>query len=140
MKVREPYPFGSEAVKVRCPNSSRAITTKIPKAQIIGHDDDKVRLLGAKEAVLSHLRKNYKGTLFSKSKDWEGEREYRWVFFLKSDAPEFYVSIKNALRAIFLGIDCPHVYDPSIRSVCPAGVSIYRMQWNWGAFLTPMEI
>ena len=103
-------------------------------------DGDKVMAIGTSQTVLSHLVKNHEGILFSKSLDWKEEREYQWVFFLTPDAPEFRVPIESALRAIFLGVDCPHVYEPSIRAACPAGVSIYRMRWDWGYFLTPIEI
>lgn len=101
-------------------------------------DGDKVSQVGAERTVLSHLVMYHEGILFSKSMDWAGEREYRWVFFLAPGAPEFKVPIESALRAIFLGVDCPHVYDRSIQAVCPAGASIFRMQWNWGHFLTPI--
>lgn len=88
-------------------------------------------------AVVHHLAVNYQRLLFLKSKDWEGEREFRHVYWGEPQKPDLDIPITGSLRAVFLGVDFPSVYLPALQAVLPQGAMIFEMRWNWGHFLDP---
>lgn len=85
------------------------------------------------EAVLqAQVDTFYRTFFFTKAEDWSSEIEWRWVLSGSNDEP-VYVSLGSSLKAIVLGVDFPHEYDPA---VVPFGkqfqVHIGRMHWRNG--------
>jgi hypothetical protein len=63
---------------------------------------------------------------FTKNKDWEGESEYRLLKF-KDNSEEDFLSIKNSLSSIYLGLQFSKHYLPSLKSLAP-NVDIYNLK------------
>lgn len=98
-------------------------------------DGDRAEVIGSEDAVVGyHLATHYERLLFLKSKDWEGEREYRHVYWGRPETPDLDVPITESLRGIILGVDFPQVYLPTLQAIRPAEAVIYQMRWNWGHF------
>ena len=60
-----------------------------------------VERLGVCEAVEEHIHVWHPVLFFRKSREWENEREYRWLLRSPEPAPEF-VSIRDSLRGLVL--------------------------------------
>jgi Protein of unknown function (DUF2971) len=90
---------------------------------------DELRARGVPAAVSDHVRKHIGELFFTKLKDWETEREYRFV--IEADHPDpIYVRVKRALRAVILGAEVSRVYEPAFGAICdPAGVHVLRVNW-----------
>lgn len=62
--------------------------------------------LGIPGAVEEHIRIWHPVLFFRKSREWENEREYRWLLRSPEPAPVF-VPIRDSLRGLVLGHDFP---------------------------------
>jgi hypothetical protein len=104
-------------------------------------DGDLVNNIGASEAIAQHLR-NYKDDLlFKKSKDWEDEKEYRWVYVAQDESDEVLISLGNSPRCVILGLDFPDPYLPSLFELCrDRSIELYRMTWSWTHLGLPMPL
>ena len=93
---------------------------------------DELRELGVTAALSNHVREHLDELFFTKLKDWETEMEYRFV--VQTDHPEpIFVKVKSALRALILGADVSHFYEPAFAKVCdPFGIEIFYMRWIHG--------
>ena len=104
-------------------------------------DADLAQEKGSEDHVVAHhVATHYRRFLFLKSKDWEGEREYRYVYWGTPETPELDVPITGALRAIFIGLEFPKVYLPTLRALCPEGTTIYDMRWFMGQLRQPLVV
>ncbi len=65
-----------------------------------------VERLGIDGAIEEHIAKWHPALFFRKSREWENEREYRWLLRSPEPVPEF-VSIRDSLRGLVLGHDFP---------------------------------
>lgn len=98
-------------------------------------DGDAAKVIGREDDVVAyHLATHYGRLLFLKSKDWEGEREYRHVYWGRPETPDLDVPITESLRGIILGVEFPQVYLPTLQAIRPPEAVIYQMRWNWGHF------
>lgn len=68
--------------------------------------------------------------LFTKLKDYEGEKEYRIALYHPSfeDKKEVFLDVDNALRAVILGYRCRSAYQTNFRE--------YQKEMNFGLFST----
>jgi hypothetical protein len=62
--------------------------------------------LGLEAAVEEHVAAWHPLLFFRKSREWENEREYRWLFHSSDPVPEF-VPLADTLAAIVVGHDFP---------------------------------
>ena len=75
-----------------------------------------------------HIRENFHPLLLEKAKDWESEREFRWL--LNGTGGPYMVDITNAISSVIVGVDFPAVYGPSLRRLCDSwNVKLERMHW-----------
>ena len=86
-----------------------------------------------------YLRKNFRNKhldylYFTKTKEWESEKEMRLIYFSDKRENE-YVSIKNSLTKIYLGVDFNDKYLPSIVALT-GGIEKYKLEYNEGR-MTP---
>lgn len=90
------------------------------------------------EALLrAYFIKNYKEVFLTKSTDWESEYEFRWLVHNQDDTNEF-VPIDNVLETVFVGVDFPEVYYPSLFKCCKdLGVPARRIVWDNGIPYSP---
>ena len=73
--------------------------------------------LGEEKYLKSKFRKKYLDYLyFTKTKEWESEKELRLVSFSDKKENE-YVDIKNSLKKIYLGVDFNEKYLPAIKAL-----------------------
>lgn len=74
----------------------------------------------------------YKTYFFTKSEDWSSENEWRCVFRGDNKEAEF-VSIKESICGIVLGVDFPKVYESAIVPFSEEySIPIARIQWPNG--------
>jgi hypothetical protein len=88
----------------------------------------------------SYVRANYKDLFLRKYPDWENETEYRWLVHSPDNLEEhLYISIEGIIKAVYVGIDFPKAYEPSIRALCEElSVPVKRMEHHHG-FLSPSQ-
>ena len=103
-------------------------------------DGDAAAENGEATEVRRHIAVHYEKLIFTKSLDWNSEREFRIVYLLKPEEPEIFIPIKESLCAVILGVDLPDEYHPSFKAVIPDDVPIYKMKWNWGHYQIPMRV
>lgn len=65
---------------------------------------------------------------FIKNMDWEGESEYRFLTFNK-DPDEIFLSIKESLSKVILGINFSKYFLPSLKKLVPEDI-IYKTYYN----------
>lgn len=80
-----------------------------------------------RKAVELLINDNMDTLFFEKHKDWETEKEIRFVSFEKRD----YCSIKDSLDTILLGIDFDNKYLPSISSQLSKGIRSQRVLYDF---------
>jgi hypothetical protein len=84
------------------------------------------------EVLRAKIARHHRTYFFTKAEDWSSEIEWRWVA-CGSDNRPVYVSLRDSLRAIVLGVDFPHVYEPAVVPFGKRyGVPIARMHWRNG--------
>lgn len=93
---------------------------------------DAVRQLGFQEAMDRHIAKHWRELFFLKSRDWEAEREYRWL--VRGDGDEdFFVSIKDSLVGIALGDRFPNELKNGVAFYAEKNpISLAVMEWQNG--------
>ena len=96
---------------------------------------DLVRLQSPEECikVLEDHTKRWLGPLFfRKLADWQGEQEYRWVYF-DHNAADMYVKFNDALAGVVLGDGVLERYEESFLRHCAMyGAEIARLEWRNG--------
>ena len=88
---------------------------------------------GLEAAVEAHIDKWHPVLFFRKSREWENEREYRWL--LRSPVPAAaFVPIVGALRGLALGHDFPRTDLDSVDYLAKryAGLSVGTCRWDNG--------
>jgi hypothetical protein len=94
---------------------------------------EKLRTEGPIDAASSHLREHINELFFTKLRDWETEREYRFV--IQTNEPDPIIArVSTSLRAVILGADPgSRYYEAALAKFCdPAEVEIFHMRWNHG--------
>src|SRR5207253_9639983 len=88
--------------------------------------------LSVKAAVRAHIRRHYQPIFLEKNRDWEAEREYRWLVNVpNSSMGPLAFNIKDALKGVIVGLAFPQVYGPTLWALCgPAGITVERMYWG----------
>lgn len=101
-----------------------------PGALIISIDE--IDRIGFGSAVEAHILNHWKELFFVKSRDWEQEREFRWIIDGKGDE-DFYINIQNSLVGIALGDLFPdHLKTKVGQFASSSPVSIAIMHWQNG--------
>lgn len=78
--------------------------------------------------IKNHVIKHRKKLFLTKATDWRDEQEYRFIYMSEEDEGFEYVNIKEALEAIYLGIDFPEVYMTSIKELLKeTTVKVYKL-------------
>jgi len=94
--------------------------------------------LDHKEVILKVIRKNIKTIFFTKQKNWNSEREVRYLTIEKKD----FCSIKESLDGIILGEKFEGTYLPSILNQIDINIDIFKIQAlsNGHLYLNKMDI
>ncbi len=101
-----------------------------PDALTISADD--MRQLGFSDAVEAHISRYWKDLFFVKARDWEQEREFRWLVSGKGDE-DFYIDIRSSLVGIALGDRFPYCFKARVGKYAEENsVSIATMIWQNG--------
>ncbi len=80
----------------------------------------------------AHVQRHARELFFVKSRDWEQEREFRWVIEDSSD-DEFHVDITSSLIGIALGDRFPPQLKRDVGNYALANaVSVASLTWNQG--------
>jgi hypothetical protein len=91
-----------------------------------------INRLGISSAVDAHIARHWKQLFFSKARDWEQEREYRWLVREEADN-DFHVDIRNSLVGVALGDRFPDTGKATVGRFAEAyGISIAVMNWQNG--------
>ena len=91
-----------------------------------------VAQLGPEESARRHLDRFHRELLFTKTRDWEGEREFRWCI-LRGRPDRVFVDIRGSLLGIALGDQFPDELELQIGNYCEANnVSVAFMKWQNG--------
>lgn len=74
-----------------------------------------------------YLEENYAKLYFTKIKDWQNENEYR-LLLIGLSGEEYYLNIKNSIRAIFCGLNFPNESFSTLRSIIDDNtIPIYQL-------------
>ena len=93
---------------------------------------DDIHQAGRATAVQDHVRQHWKELFMLKSRDWEQEREIRWLVSAVEDE-DFYLSIVDCCVGIALGDRYPPESAQAVARYGEArGVSIAIMNWQNG--------
>ena len=91
-----------------------------------------IESFGLEQAVTEHISQYYGAFFLRKLRDWETEREYRWIIG-PSQCDYAFVSIENSLSAILVGIDFPRKrVSELINLVEGLGIYVGEMKWPSG--------
>lgn len=83
-------------------------------------------------SLREYFKRNYQDVFLTKAKDWESEYEFRWLVHTEKDS-QIFVPIKDALVGVFVGVDFPKAYYPSLLDVCRRlDVPARRLEWDNG--------
>ena len=66
---------------------------------------DYLEKLGFEQYLMSHINTYYARLFFEKCKDWEAEKEYRWVLFGR-EQKELFFDFKPSLVGVVFGANC----------------------------------
>jgi hypothetical protein len=93
---------------------------------------DEIDRLGFGDAVEAHISRHWKDLFFVKSRDWEQEREFRWL--VRGDGNEdFYIGIRNSLVGIALGDCFPNPLNVAVGQFAKLNpISVAVMNWTNG--------
>lgn len=98
-------------------------------------DYPEIERVGVETFVEEHIKRHWETLFFMKTRDWESECEYRWVYRDSSPAPVF-VSIEESLAGIVVGASFPEVDRPLLKHYSDRfGItnSVARCHWHNGA-------
>jgi hypothetical protein len=84
------------------------------------------------EGLRKHLRDHAMELFFRKLKDWETEREYRFLSF-DDNSDEAFISYGGALHGVIVGERFPTWQMAGAKEVCKDAQAVLR-QIQWGAF------
>jgi hypothetical protein len=92
-----------------------------------------INRLGVPAAVEAHIQKWHPVLFFRKSREWENEREYRWVLRSPDPVAEF-VPIADALRGLVLGDSFPPLDRDSVDHLAKTfrDLSLAICRWESG--------
>jgi hypothetical protein len=76
-----------------------------------------IESLGFNKAAKNYVSENYQRFFLKKNLDWESESEYRWLVYSPNTSDE-YVSIEGIIKTVYVGVDFPKVYKPSLIALC----------------------
>lgn len=96
---------------------------------------------GIPRMMEDHIRRFHQKLFFTKHLDWRDECEYRWVLRGEPEVSA-YIPIRDCLRAIILGHDCPDDVTRRIIEECrPINLPVHRAHWQgWTLTLLPNEL
>jgi hypothetical protein len=93
---------------------------------------DEIDRLGFGDAIEAHISRHWKDLFFVKARDWEQEREFRWLVRGNGDE-DFYVAIRNSLVGIALGDRFPNPFKVAVGHFCEShGTSVAVINWQNG--------
>ena len=108
------------------------VVPKIGQPDALMISVDEIDRLGFGSAVEAHITRHWRELFFIKARDWEQERECRWVVSGMSNE-DFYIDIQNSLVGIALGDLFPDDLKGEIGRFARSGsVSIAIMNWQNG--------
>jgi hypothetical protein len=92
--------------------------------------------------LIGHLSRWHGELMFTKARDWWGEREYRWVYHADPEESEIFVPIGECLERIIVGQACHPAYIHAIREAWPDGrdYKIHQMKWGIGTWGDPRPV
>ena len=94
---------------------------------------DGVNFDDMENALVNHVERHADILLFTKSKDWEGEREYRFALSATGMEEVVNIPIETSLTGVIVGPDFSEHYFPSLKRLCErAGVTPFRLVWQFG--------
>jgi hypothetical protein len=83
--------------------------------------------------ISEHLIKYRENLFFTKNTDWRDEFEYRLLLLTDNKKPDYFIDIRNSLKAVFCGLDFPDVYMRSLRNLLKfTDIEIYRLDLSNG--------
>lgn len=83
--------------------------------------------------IKEHLIKFREELFFTKTSDWRDENEYRFLLLTDNEKSEYFVDIRNSIRAIFVGIDFPKVYMETVRRLAKKfDADVFELEINDG--------
>lgn len=89
----------------------------------------RLRDYGVEAGVRAHIQSKFEDFFLEKSRDWEGEKEFRWL--VNGQSGPYFVDIAMALRTVIAGVDFPIVYGPALWCLCgEINVRTEKMYWN----------
>lgn len=108
---------------------SISISTKIYKRPVI-YNDSLLTSLRFKESDDIHtwVKTNLVNLCFTKSKDWSGEKEFRYLVYDNSDK-EIYLPIKSSLTDIFVSFNIETIILEKIIEMVTPDVVVHKLQW-----------
>jgi hypothetical protein len=90
-----------------------------------------VNRLGLDRAMAAHIAAHWHELFFVKARDWEQEREFRWLV-PGTDNDDFFVDIRNSLVGIALGDLFPPSLRPAVAHYASTNpVSVAVMNWRF---------
>jgi hypothetical protein len=108
------------------------ITSPFGSAGVLDIDCESVREFGVDEAAKRHLKQHAKMLLFTKLRDWEPEREFRWAVSVDSDEDHF-IDLGRSLVGIIIGDQFPQGRRCSVGDFARSNnVEIGYMTWQNG--------
>jgi hypothetical protein len=91
---------------------------------------DEVQRYGLERAAKQHAERHLQELYLNKNRDWEGEREARWLLRGSNEGAEF-VNFGDALAGIALGDKFPDELKPIVgRYTVKNGGDVVRMDWR----------
>jgi hypothetical protein len=104
--------------------------TRLDRSDALMIDMREVQQYGVEDAAIRHLERFHRELLFVKSKDWEAEREYRFVVAATSE-PFFHIDYGKSLRGILLGDKLAPASVKAIAQYCLNNdVHIAELDWS----------
>lgn len=95
-------------------------------------DQREIARYGLEQFLNLHRHRYHHTFFFTKSKDWSGEFEYRWVVIGDHDESEF-VPIDKAIAGVVVGVDFRRVYFPCLIPLCKElKIPAARIGWQNG--------
>jgi hypothetical protein len=96
-------------------------------------------LRDAQAATNTHINRHWRELFFLKARDWEQEREYRWLLNV-SDAQDFFVNIETSLVGILIGDRFPESLKHPVEAFTrETSTQFAEMEWQNG-FPQPLPL
>jgi hypothetical protein len=102
-------------------------------------DHSRIEKIGSKKYIHEEFRQvNMEYLFFTKNREWESEQEFRLIHFSDEKENE-YCSIKNSIKAIYLGVDFNDHYLPSVKNSCRE-IDMYKLEYADVRLISKIEI